>query len=390
MNILHIYKDYFPVVGGIENHVKMLAEAQVALGHDVSALVTSRDHHTHIETLNGVRVIFAARLATISSAPISIAFPRLLARERPDIAHLHFPYPLGEVANYFFGHARKTVLTYHSDIIRQKILRVFYRPLMHRVLARVDRILPTSPNYIASSPVLASFKQKCTVIPLGIDPAPFETSPLSPLPPSPSPLATPLRTWLEERGKGVPKAGMKGEAHLLFVGHLRYYKGVNYLIQAMRELPHARLRIVGSGMQEHTWKQLTRDLGIASRVEFLGNVPDAELPAHFAACDVFVLPACERSEAFGVVQLEAMAAGKPIVCTELGTGTSFVNVDGETGFVVPARDAHALASAIQKLMDDPGLRARMGAAGRVRVHAEFTRAKMVARVMNVYEGVLAT
>jgi len=364
MQILHLYKDYYPVVGGIENHVKMLAEHQAARGHAVSVLVTSRDRHTHVETLNGVRVIFAARLATLSSAPISIALLRSLARERPDVAHLHFPYPWGELAQHFFGRARRTVITYHSDIIRQRFSRVLYRPLMYRVLARVDRIIATSPNYIRSSLVLQKFASKCVVVPLGIDPTPFLTS-----------LPTPLS--FEERGKGV---------RLLFVGHLRYYKGLNYLLEAMHELPAARLVIVGAGPMGHAWRALACELGVDERVTFAGEVADGELPAYYAACDVFVLPSSERSEAFGVVQLEAMAAGKPVVCTELGTGTSFVNVDGEMGFVVPARDSHALASAIARLSEDAALRARLGAAGRARVR-EFTVEKMVEQVEKVYEDV---
>jgi len=374
MQILHIYKDYFPVLGGIENHVKALAEAQAARGHDVTVLVTSRDQRTRVETLNGVRVIFAARMATISSAPISIALPRLLSRETPEIAHLHFPYPLGEVAQYLFGRARRTVLTYHSDIIRQKYLRVLYRPLMQRVLARVDRIIATSPNYIASSPVLARWKDKCVVVPLGV-----ETSPATPQPPAPSPELN----FVQERGQGVPEGRGMG-VRLLFVGRLRYYKGLNYLVDALRAIPRAQLVVVGAGPMERAWRSLAQELGVAERVVFVGEVSDAELPGYYAAADIFVLPASERSEAFGAVQLEAMAAGKPVVCTELGTGTSFVNVNEETGLVVPARDAPALASAINRLIADPMLRARMGAAGRARVLAEFTLDKMVERVMAVY------
>ncbi|MEW5721182.1 MAG: glycosyltransferase [Chloroflexota bacterium] len=372
MQILHIYKDYFPVVGGIENHIKMLAEAQAARGHAVSVLVTSRDHRTRIETLNGVRVIFAARLATILSAPISPALFDLLRRETPDIAHLHFPYPFGDIANHFCGRARRTIVTYHSDIIRQKITRAFYRPLMERVFARVDRIIATSPNYIASSPVLARWKDKCIVVPLGINPAPFENA----------------TAKLQET---FPKSASPVTRHaslLLFVGHLRYYKGLNYLIQALGELPRAQLIVVGAGPMARAWRELARQLGVEARVVFVGEVRDAELPGYYAAADIFVLPASERSEAFGAVQLEAMAAGKPVVCTELGTGTSFVNVDGETGFVVPARDSHALAAAIARLMDDADLRARMGAAGRARVRQEFTLEKMVERVGQIYESVL--
>ena len=365
MKIFHFYKDYFPVQGGIENHIKLLAEAQAARGHPVSVLVASRDRRTHVETINGVRVIFAARLATISSAPISPAMFALLRREQPDIVHLHFPYPWGEAANYFVGRAHKVVLTYHSDIIRQRYLRVAYAPLMRRVFARVDAIIATSPNYMTSSPVLSRWKEKCVVIPLAIDPTPFEiAAPHSSLAIRHSPL-------------------------LLSVGHLRYYKGLNYLLAALRDLPPARLVVVGKGPMQNAWCALARNLGVASRVTFAGEVADADLPSYYAACDVFVLPSSERSEAFGLVQLEAMAAGKPVVCTELGTGTSFVNVDGETGLVVPARDPHALAAAISRLIDDAPLCARMGAAGRARVQKEFRLEKMVDRILALYENLIS-
>lgn len=360
MHILHIYKDYYPVLGGIENHIKLLAETQAARGHTVSVLVTSRDKHTHIETVNGVRVIFAARQATLSSAPISFALFDLIRRETPDVAHMHFPYPVGEVANYFFGRAHRTIVTYHSDIIRQKYLRVLYRPLMQQILVRADCILATSPNYIASSSVLSQWKDKCVVVPLGIDPRPFE--------------------------RAIAQSSNESSARLLFVGKLRYYKGLNYLIEAMREISRAHLVIVGTGPQEEMLRARAKELGVAECIDFVGEVSDAELPSCYAAADIFVLPASERSEAFGIVQLEAMAAGKPVVCTEVGTGTSFVNIDGETGFVVPARDSHALASAINRLIDDPTLRVKMGAAGRARVRQEFTIAKMIERVMAVYES----
>ncbi len=368
MKILHVYKDYFPVSGGIENHVKLLAEAQAARGHDVSALVTSLDRHTHVEQMRGVRVIFAARLARVSSTPLSRAMFQWLARERPDIAHLHFPYPWGEVGNYFWGHARKTVMTYHSDIVRQKYLRVAYAPLMWRVLARVDAIMPTSPMYAHTSPVLQKKEGKCIVVPLGIDTTRFLISPPCPF---------------------LSGGGEKGE-RLLFVGALRYYKGLPYLLQALAQIPHAHLVVVGSGPKEGEWHALAHSLGVAERVQFVGHISDEELPSYFAACDVFVLPSSERSEAYGIVQLEAMASGKPVVCTELGTGTSFVNVDGETGYVVPARDSQALAAAIHRLLDNAALRERMGAAGRARVLQEFTLEKMVDRVMDVYSRVVGS
>lgn len=365
MNILHIYKDYFPVEGGIENHIKQLAEAQAARGHAVSVLVTSRNRRTHVEHINGVRVVFAARLATISSAPVSPAMFALLARERPDIAHVQFPYPWGEVANLFFGRARATVMTYQSDIVRQKYLRVVYAPLMRRVLARVDRIIATSPNYMASSRVLAPFRDKCTAIPMGIDPTPF---------------LIPARPRGEVGG---------GEIRLLFVGALRYYKGLQYLLAALPAIPGARLVVVGTGPMGRAWQALASELGLAGRVDFVGEVPNSQLPPYYQACDIFVLPSSERSEAFGLVQLEAMASAKPVVCTELDTGTSYVNVNGETGLVVPARDPGALAAAVNRLCADARLRARMGEAGRARVLQEFTLAKMADRVMETYSAILA-
>ncbi|MBI3537598.1 MAG: glycosyltransferase [Chloroflexi bacterium] len=364
MKILHLYKDYFPIVGGIENHVRLLAEAEAARGHDVTVIVNSLDARTRAETRNGVRVIYAARLFTISSTPISLAYWRAVAQTNADIAHLHFPYPWGELANYFFGRARRVVITYHSDIIRQKFTRALYAPLMWRVLARADKIIATSPNYIRSSRVLQKFAEKCAVVPLGITLAPIE--------------------------RAVDRVGAKHASplQLLFVGHLRYYKGVDFLLRALVEIPRAQLTIIGTGPLERAWKNLARELRVENRVRWLGAVRDEELIAQYAACDIFVLPASERSEAFGVAQLEAMAAGKPIVCTEIGTGTSFVNVDGETGFVVPSRDSRALARAIARLLDDASLRARMGAAARARVQNEFTVDKMVAGIENVYAELL--
>lgn len=371
LKILHLYKDYAPVLGGIENHVRGLAQGQAARGHDVSVLVTSRNRRTHVEMIGGVRVIFAARLATISSAPVSLAMFALLHREQPDIVHMQFPYPWGEIANYFFSRAFKTVITYQSDIVRQKYLRLVYAPLMQRVLAHADAIVATSPNYIASSPVLGRWKQKCVVIPLGIDPRPYED--------------------VDPRGRREIRAGLDVPADaplLLFAGVLRYYKGLNYLLQAMAAIPQARLVVLGQGPMEREWRELAHTLGVQAHVSFVGKIADAELPSYYAACDVFVLPSSERSEAFGLVQLEAMAAGKPVVCTELGTGTSFVNVDGETGFVVPARDPRALAAAITRLSEDDALRAQMGAAGRSRVKQEFLLENMVDRVVALYEDLI--
>lgn len=378
MRILHVYKDYFPVLGGIENHIRMLAEGQAERGHEVSVLVTSRDRHTHVEMIGGVRVIFAARLATISSAPVSLSMFRLLAKERPDIIHLQSPYPWGELSDYIFGRGGGTVLSYQSDIVRQKYLRLLYAPLMRRVLDRVDAIIATSPNYVETSHVLSHYRQKCTVVPLGIDPSRFmKENPRAP-------------SSIEEKGQsGSQMEDSRAGNVILFVGRLRYYKGVGFLLRAMSEVPNARLVVVGTGPMESEWKSLTQELNLLERVSFAGDVSEADLPAFYESCDVFVLPCSERSEAFGLVQLEAMAAGKPVVSCDVGTGVAWVNENGLTGLTVPPRDPTSLAEAINRLLEDRELAGRMGDAGRKRVLAEFTIGKMIDRVMGVYAQVMS-
>jgi glycosyltransferase involved in cell wall biosynthesis len=378
MKILYIYKDYYPVLGGIENHIRGLAEAMQARGHQVEVLVTSLDRRTHREVINGVPVLKTARWLNLSSAPLSprLAWEywrRLFSKNRPDIVHLQTPYPPGEltwlIGSYLPGVGRKrpaTVLTYQSDIIKQKRLLTFYAPFLRAVLRRVDLILTSSPNYIQSSAFLKPLAARCQVVPLGIELERFAHPP-----------------------EIVPALLQKLQAKvgplLLFTGRLRYYKGLQFLIAAMPQIQaEARLIIAGIGPQEAALKALTARLDLAERVIFAGEVSDAELPAYYAGADIFVLPACERSEAFGLVQLEAMAAAKPVISTELGTGTSYVNKDGETGLVVAPSNPSALAGAVNKLLQEPELRQAMGQRGQARARAEFSLTKMVDRLEEIY------
>jgi rhamnosyl/mannosyltransferase len=173
------------------------------------------------------------------------------------------------------------------------------------------------------------------------------------------------------------------------VGLLRYYKGLSFLIEAMPGID-ARLLVVGQGPLAKEWQGLSRRLGLADKVAFLGRVGDEELVALYHACDVFVLPAIHRSESWGAVQVEAMACGKPVVCTELGTGTSFVNLHGETGLVVRPQDSAALGGAICTLLQDEQLRRQMGRRARERAYSEFSLPAMVERITTLYEQILAT
>lgn len=378
MNILHIYKDYFPVLGGIENHVRLLAEGQAARGHQVTALITNPDglRTTAIDEA-GVRVVRAGRLATVASTPLSLALPWQLARARPDVVHLHFPYPIGEVSQWLLRRGRATVLTYHSDVVRQARILRLYRPLLARVLKKTDALIVGSPQ-MRNSAYLAPHQAKVRLIPYGIPLARFRGRPAA------TEMARVAERYLTT---GPANTGAAPAPRLLFVGRLRYYKGLDTLIEALPALRPARLLVVGAGPMAEPWQTLTRAVGVPDRIAWLGEVPDADLPALYHLADLFVLPASHPSEAFGLVQVEAMAAGLPVVCTELGTGTSYVNQDGITGRVVPPRDPGALTSAISDLLADPALRARMGAAAQARA-TEFDLDLMVDRVLALYTDLL--
>ena len=365
MRILHIYKDYPPVFGGVENHLKLLAEGLVARGHAVTVLVSGGGPRTHTYTVGGVRVVAAGRLATVASTPLSPLLPLLVARERPDLIHLHHPYPPGDVAALLGGRGVPLVVTYHSDIVRQRRLGALVAPLVRQTLQRAARIIATSPAYIRSSPFLAPVASHCRVVPYGVALADFGHA-------EPA-LVAALRT----RYPGPV---------ILFVGQLRYYKGADRLVQAMAHVP-ARAVFVGADatVRRADLEALANAHGVSERVHFVGEQSGPALRAFYHAADVFTLPSVERSEAFGIVQIEAQSAGLPIVCTELDTGTSFVTRHGHTGIVVPPDDVPALAHALRILVENPILARTMGEAGRARAHAEFSLTRMLDRIEAVYD-----
>lgn len=365
LRILQIYKDYFPVLGGIENHLRVLSEGLAARGHEVTVLVTSPGRTSAVEQHGRLRVIKAGRLLHLASTPLSLAQLQAARATAADVVHLHFPYPPGDLAYFFRARATPLVVTYHSDIVRQRNLLRVYRPLQEQTLRRAARILPTNAPYIASSGVLRRFADKCTIVPLSVDAARFAVAD--------------VRRVRELRARyGGPLA--------LFVGRLRYYKGLHLLIEAMQKVD-GRLLIVGSGPEDERLRRQAQELGLDERVLFAGEVSDAELPAYYGAADVFVLPGHLRAEAFGIVQLEAMAAGLPLISTELGTGTSYVNQHGVTGFVVAPGSPHALAQALRVLFANPALRRSFGQAGKQRAAHEFSPERMIRTVEQVYDEV---
>lgn len=366
MKILHLYKDYYPVLGGVENYIKMVAEAQAQAGHQVTVLVCSPTLQTKTEWLNEVKVIKAGRLFTAASMPISLAQPLHLLLQQADIVHIHSPYPLGELVNWLLGRGKATVITHHSDIVRESQQKwlAFYGPFLKRILGAAARIITTSPRYTATSPWLNPVANKCTPIPIGIDIDHFSPSSRKPNP--------------------------EAAYQLLFVGRLRYYKGLETLIQAMQFLPDTHLTIGGTGPMEAEWQSLAESLGLLDRITFSGEIPDNKLVETYHQADCFVLPANARSEAYGIVLVEAMATGLPCITTEIGTGTSWLVQDGETGYVVPPLNVEALVQTINTLRLDRALSQKMGEAGRKRAEQALSQTQMCRQIMQVYQEALSS
>lgn len=373
MNVLQINKFYPPVIGGVEKVVYDIAVGMKEYKDvNMQVLVSNNERREVHDLEEGIPVYRAYSLGTYFSMPISPAFPFHLKRFQPDIIHFHFPFPLGELSyllsSLFWKHIRqaKTVVTWHSDIIKQKNFLRLYHPFLIAFLQQVDKIIATSPNMIEHSPYLQRFKEKCEVIPLGID-----TSSLN-------------------NDKAIIQAkelrdNLKSKKVVLFIGRLVYYKGVEYLVEAMEHID-ATLLLVGEGILKDSLQRRAKELNISDKVKFLGKASAEELAAVLHSCDVFVLPSIERSEAFGLVQVEAMACGKPVVSTNLSTGVPYVNQDKTTGLVVPPKNSEALASAINLLLNNWKIAKQYGELGKQRAMKEFTRGRMIKRVYDLYRG----
>ena len=363
LSVLHVGKFYPPHKGGMEIHLKDLCE-RLRHSVDTEVLVAGSSSRNSSESINGVRVTRAATLFDFNAAPVCPGMVRLIRQNSADIIHMHFPNPTGILAYLAAGHSGRLVVTYHSDIIRQKIMGRGFQPILDRFLGRASAIICTSPVYIDSSPVLSRFRERCRVIPLGIT---------------------------TERLKGVNEDAVAkirarfGPRIVLGIGRLIYYKGFDYLIRAMKNVD-GHLLIIGDGPLRNVLAEEARRSGVAGRVTFLGEVEN--VVPYLQAADVFALASIARSEAFGIVQLEAMACGKPVVNTRLQSGVPWVSIDGVTGITVPPADAGALAAALNRLLSDPSLRAQLGAAGRLRVEEEFRADLMVQRTLDLYEEVI--
>lgn len=368
MKILHFYKTYYPEsLGGVEQVIYELAESGRKLGIDARVLTLGSGKDWVVDRVDYHRVGYIPRTFEVAStgfALSAVARFKEMAQD-VDVIHYHFPWPFMDLVHFAAKINKPTVVTYHSDIIRQKKLLWLYKPLMNAFMNSVTRIVATSPNYFMTSDVLQKYRKKVEVIPLGVDKERY-----------PDPSAEVLERW----------RNMVGDRFFIFVGVLRYYKGLDILLDALsiRELPTV---IVGAGPVEAELKAKARLLGLKNLL-FLGRVSDEDKVALIKLSVGMVFPSHLRSEAFGISLVEGAMYGKPLISCEIGTGTSYVNEHGVTGFTVAPGDEKDLAEAMGRIWDDPLLASRMGQAAENRYWQHFTADVMTQKYAELYGRLL--
>ncbi len=371
MKVLQLTKNYPPQFGGIESVTFDMTEGLNDAGIPCDVMCSSVSARTSIEKKGSYTIFRMATLRNIAATSIS---PAIISKLRIiqsdyDIVQLHFPNPMVALALLFVSPKMKVVVHWHSDIIRQRFIYPLFRPLERWVLKRADAIVATSENYISGSLPLKSFREKTISIPLGISTERLVSNPL---------------TVTEIRRKWANKK-------IVFsLGRLVYYKGFEHLIAASEHISDDTVVLIaGAGELKEKLEKEIQERQLQDKVILLGRISDEVLGSYYEACDVFCLPSVKRSEAFGVVQLEAMYFGKPIVATEIsGSGVSWVNLHGITGYNVPTQNPAALASALTSVVDNPELAKRLGENARKRFEQNFTRAHMVNAFIDLYRRLL--
>ncbi len=351
--VLHVGKFYPPVPGGMERVVETVCRASEGMVESrVLAMHTARE--TIDEIHDGVPVTRVGTVGSVGSVTISPGLPAALGRARADLIVLHEPNPWALLSYAVYRPGAPLAIWYHSDVVRPAAqYALFYAPVARPAYKRAERFIVSSQALAEQASALEPYRDRVRVIPFGIDPA----------------------GWHGHDG---------ATPFLLFAGRHVAYKGVDVLLRALQGTAIQAV-IAGDGPKRAEWEALSRELQLGERVRFAGDVPDAELRSLMETCAAFVLPSVTRAEAFGYVQLEAMASGKPVVSTDVPSGVSWVNQHGTTGLVVPAGDAAALRAALERVMGDAALRRQYGEAGRRRVDQHFTLTCFRERLRSLYD-----
>jgi glycosyltransferase involved in cell wall biosynthesis len=371
IRVLHVGKFYPPVTGGMERVLESLCEGDTDGVHS-EVLVCNTARSTVRDRVRGVGVTRVGTVGAAGSVTIAPGLPAELRRSGGDLMVLHEPNPWALLSLAIARPRTPTVVWFHSEVVRPRLqYALFYHPLAHRVYRRARLIVVSSPLLGEHAAALAPYRDRIRVIPFGIDATRWDLTP-----------AISARAAEIRREAG-------GRHLILFAGRMVPYKGVDVLLRAMVGLDASAV-LVGDGPSRAGWAVLARQLGLTTRVRFAGEVEHQELAALYHACDTFVLPSVTRAEAFGYVQLEAMACAKPVVSTRLPSGVPWVNRHGETGLTVPPGDADALRRAVAALAGDASIGRRFGQAGRRRVQTDFTMETMRRAAAAVYREAMVS
>lgn len=354
VRVLHVYRCYFPdPPGGVAEAIRQICLA--TSDHGIQSSVFTLSTNAKPALLRQPEGMVSRSHSWAAPASCDLGGPSAFSRfsratRQADVVCYHFPWPFADLLDLVVRPPVARVLVYHSDIVRQRWLGRMYGPLMRRTLSSAETIVATSPTYAATSPVLSDtrWSGKVRVLPLGI-----------------------IESEQPEDAEVLNRLGLaEGQAFFLFLGALRYYKGLHTLVAAARYV-NAPIVIAGSGTEEAALRAQSMRLG-ADNVRFAGQVSDAEKMALMRRCRAFVLPSHLRSEAYGMVLIEAAKWGRPLICCEIGSGMSFINLHGETGLLVPPEDEEALAGAMNRLIHDGALASRLGHGARARYERLFS------------------
>lgn len=366
LKVLHVGKHYPPFMGGIETHLRTLAEG-TATRAEVEVVVANSTHETVTDRVGPIDVKRLKQHFSLRRAPVCLGLAKAIRESHPDVVHLHLPNPAAVIALLWSGYSGPLMVTYHSDVVRQRLLGRLFEPILRLLLMRCDAIIATSAEYAKSSPTLRAFASKCRVVPYGIDVTPFS---------SPS------------KSEVADIHGKYGDRIVLAVGRLIYYKGFEFLVKAMKGV-EGQLLVIGDGPLRSQLEDQAAALGISDRVTFLGELQNEETAHYYHASSMFVLPSIARSEAFGIVQIEAMAAGVPVINTSLDSGVPSVSLHGVTGITVHPKSSDDLAGAINYLFDNPDHAHQLGEAGKKRVAEKFTASRMCDATLHLYSEIAA-
>lgn len=371
MKILHIGKYYPPFFGGVEKVNYDLVNGLNKLNVPTDQLCFNKGRKNSIEKSDSGTIYRCGVVLSILGQPISISFLKNLFRllGHYDIIHLHLPNPLASLAVFFLRKNQKLVLHWHNDIIKQKVMLFFYRPLQTMMLKRADAIIGTTPQYVTTSKDLLNFQEKSHVIPIGVNEADIIVN----------------QEYLDKL-----KNRYESKKIVLSVGRLSEYKGYEYLIKAAKHLDeHTIILIIGIGEEKDKLEALILEEAMQHKVKLLGKVPHDKLGAYFQLCDVFCMSSISRNEGFGIVQIEAMLKKKPIVTTEIkGSGISYGNINNVTGYTVPIKEPIKLAKAILKILNDQNLALKLGEKAYLRARSIFSTKKMIKETIKIYESII--